>query len=621
MARRTAAEPAETLPPLYDDEGEIAETAHAMASPLGMATQAAPLFARAAMDWTIRVQSMNGETHRWQDEGHLPPLATEDDIVKAWPRAGAFRVQAVDASGKPAGEPRTIEISPTHRKLQQILAGAGAGGGGAVGGAVGTPGATSESALLEMMKEQLKLLNEQREKERVEAREREDRLMEQVKFKEAQAAAMMEQAAEKHREASALVYERSAEVTKDLVAQQREGAKIALEATTGSLGQILVLQQSISQATADRQAADALRQMEAMRLASEERIKAAELAAAQQQQAHEARLASEREYAEQRRREEADRAEREAQRSRDHMEILVRINKEAAAEREARADKLDEMREKADPLGALTTLVTTAATLAGTFGFDLKDVISGGTAAVKMSGWQELVKTGLETLKEVAVAARSQGVGGEVGGDDEEDEDEQMVTIALADGRTVQVPASQIAPPPQQPQLTGPVAGGQGGGGGGAGPGYPQQPQQPYTWGGGGQGGMQPQQPPQPQYAPQPVEWAGSPPAHMMPGQPQQYAPPQQLPPPPPIGAPPGTDKSMRAVAAELVAVFESQPEDRWIGAVAAQVQTHGMPFLEYLKAKTISGALSDAGAPSDLVRRVIAVVDGSGMVPNDIPR
>jgi hypothetical protein len=121
------------------------------------------------------------------------------------------------------------------------------------------------------------------------------------------------------------------------------------------------------------------------------------------------------------------------------------------------------------------------------------------------------------------------------------------------------------------------------------------------------------------------MEWAGSAPAHMMPGQPSQqpnYYQPPQLPPPPQVGAPPMNDtKSMRAVSAELVAVFESRPEDQWIGAVAAQVQTHGVPFLEYLKSKTISGALSDAGAPSDLVRRVIAVVDASGMVPNDIPR
>lgn len=528
------------------------------------------LFADVPDETRLRIEIDNG-TGVWEFLQYLGTDVSEEDIIRLHPRAGRFRVTALDVYGKALDQPRTFAVSASSPILVQAQAAASAGqapvvtaqGGVSYPVPTSPPGAAFDlTAVIGQIKDLLEA-------------ERGPMIMKEAQIAEAQARASEREAA-----AAALIATATRDQASEMITRQHELSRASLEQTTGAMAQILAMQSQQNDAFMQRMMANI--ELEKARMAAE--IQRQQLDSERERERAKAEAAQAKMDAEQR----ADRErewltlqfEREQQRQQEHQRSLEQMRKDADEERSKRnAD---------NNLGGLLGSITALDGLAKKFGVDIRDVgakiVGGAVGGAVGTGWKDIA---VEVLKTVRVAQQAAIPTDDEEGDDEDDAPATLPQPAMLPYYPQQ---QQAAPQPQQVYV----------------PGYGPQPVQPQP--------VQPQ--PQPPMQPQ-----------MQPGgmaqPPQIYAPPQAqpvaLPPPPPGHG--GGDNAARQAVARFVLAIRRAPESDWQAILVNEVVNVGEPLIAYLRRATIAGALAEEGADHALIERVIALVDASGLVDSSIPR
>ena len=78
--------------------------------------------------------------------------------------------------------------------------------------------------------------------------------------------------------------------------------------------------------------------------------------------------------------------------------------------------------------------------------------------------------------------------------------------------------------------------------------------------------------------------------------------------------------KKVRKALLNLFIRLRSETEDQWMGVITLGLSSTP-ESIEYLRHVSISGALREAGADDAFIRRFLAVIEPTGLVPADIPR
>lgn len=81
-----------------------------------------------------------------------------------------------------------------------------------------------------------------------------------------------------------------------------------------------------------------------------------------------------------------------------------------------------------------------------------------------------------------------------------------------------------------------------------------------------------------------------------------------------------GTLRRVRKGVLALLGRLRGEPETEWVGVVTLGLTTTP-EIVAYLRHVTVSGAMREAGADEQFIKRFIAVLNDSGLVPADIPR
>ncbi len=510
--------------------------------------------------------------------GYLPATAGQDTLISSYRQAGTYRLTVVDGSNRPAYPTKRIVIPPDHPGLRSAASpGTGAG---ASSDLVALVQQLVNPILTRVEQTETRLAEERRELEKLRSDAAQERMG-------------------------------AAQILNDHMAAHQGEVLKALTTTQGAMSEgmmtqfaaVMQAQQQAAQLAMQQQQQAAQQFAASMAAMHAEERQRREDAAIMERKRIEAQVEAERIRAEERERErqaslqaERDRLQRVADMEAARIEAMMERERREAREHrrwaEERANALEEVRAKADPLGAATHLVTAAGTLAAALGVDLKDLASNVIGGGK-SGWMDVAKELIGAVKEGAKAATESGL---LGGDDEDPDG--LINVTLPDGRVVQMTVEQY----QQAQAS------------------MSQPQRQAAQ-------LPAYQPPiHAQPAPPPVAVGApihaQPPIHANPVPVAQPAASPNLPPPPPLG---GLDvqqlRTARQAVARLVEHARTQPEASWLGAVTGEIMQTGDVLIRYLRAVGISAAAQEAGADAQLAARIVAAVNDAGVVPADVPR
>jgi predicted metal-dependent peptidase len=80
------------------------------------------------------------------------------------------------------------------------------------------------------------------------------------------------------------------------------------------------------------------------------------------------------------------------------------------------------------------------------------------------------------------------------------------------------------------------------------------------------------------------------------------------------------TQRAARVAIRRLVQQLRSAPEEQW-GALVAQAVQMENAIYHYASQVTIRYAVKEGGADDVLAQRIIAAIDTSGLVPQEVPR
>lgn len=513
----------------------------------------------------LRVESVSADgvvSH----EGYLPESAGEDDLIRNWPRAGTFYVQAVTTDGTAVGGKRVIVVSPTNQTLREIqAAGSGPLGTGAVGADGGPVFALLHTQMAEMRTVYAHMMK-QLEEERAALKEQ----LKQIAERELTSTTLLHTA-------TASSYEGILRTSQDLTAQQvqNQSAILASINEREAMRADAAAERQRAQHAADMERLAKQAELEHMRLTAQTAAERERLR--MEQEAHAARLKAEADDRTARMDREREhfmlmQAEAERRREEEYRERRERDERLAKEEREWRKERdeaLEKLRMAKDPLGTTMNTVAMVGTVLSKFGMDpaklVEQFIGGGAGSAGLPGIiADVVKEGLRTVQ--TVVAANAGVQVPDAADDDDDEPEAATVLP-------QIPMQpQPQPQPPQPQQAAP------------------QPAWPSPW------GQPTQQPTQPQPPPQPV-----------PAQ-QPHSP-----------LDPATMKRLRARVAQVLTEIEVLPESEWAAPVVAAFTEE--PHLEVLfRVGTIRGVLRDVGTDEAMIQRVVSFLDAHGIVA-DVPR
>ena len=594
----------------------------------------APIFDGAVGDAVldVEVQKPDGT---WSLMGTFPARLSRDGIIQQVQKSGVYRVQLLGPDRKPvSGQRTTFQVDEDNATLRKVRAQAQGGAPGAFPhAAMMAGGGNTLEEIRQMMREEREAAARQVEAERrlLEAeRRRIASLEDRVAAKEAEANQQQMAAAEilsnRQVELMQAFQEKSAESQNNqftsmatMMQQQMQMMQMQHEQTVARMREERLAEERRREDERRREREDAERRMEQIRLEAEQQRERERARMEAEQRAWEERQRRREEYERQladrrERLERQDAEERRAREEREREREERRLTEERAQAREdrrfreEREQKLLEVQQKSDPLGATVGTITTIVGLLSQLGIEPGDMIKQVTSGAKGSAMADVFKEALGVVKAGIEAGAQQGMM-------EDDDDDDTEILMLPDGQggqqAVQVTAAQAATLRQQAQAAGAAV----------------NPSQGQAF----QQAPMPQAPPSADYA-QPTDYV------IRDGQPSQAAPapaPNQAAPavdaaarlraelgqaPAPAPAPEQPTDPIRVTRTKITDYVQTaltRPESEWAMSLMMFLGQHP-DVLAYLRQVGIKPALRDAGADEATIDKVVTMVQTSGMNSGD---
>lgn len=493
------------------------------------------------------------------DLGHIAGDSSEAALINQWPEAGTYLIMPVDEHN------RTLRDQPYRRTIatDHLLLKkkrAEMGHNGTSNAAAGI------DPYVSLMTQQMEMMQQRMERMEREHEAKQERVAEREREIEQRALALtVEQNAT------------SAELHQQILAAQQESYSNNQQQLVTSMNATMMQMQQMNDARAENDARQREREREQAR--QDEERKSREHERAMEREAM--RLERERAQIE-------TSQERERQMWREEATRRDEMRREDAKRREEFfADRLAVVNEQKNPLNAVQDLMKT-------FGYDVKDLLSLAQGAGQKSILETIAGTVADVVK---TTVQNGGIPG-MAGPDEIDDD--LVAVQVAPGQIEMVPRAaleQAAESQMDPQMMEQAQAMQ------AAPVAPTQAQAPDGYIDGssvfGKPGAGPILPPQ-----QPVVIDAPVQEVVRPKVPLKVA------------------KPARKAIRMLVGNLSGSAQEEWVGKIV-RMCTETPESLEYLKAVTVRGALTEAGASNEMTELIITNLDAPEYAPftEDIPR
>ena len=521
--------------------------------------------------YRLRIQRQNMDGTR-SDLGHIAGDSSEAALINQWPEAGTYLIMPVDEHNRTLrDQPYRRTIATDHLLLKKKRAEMGHNGTSNAAAGI-DPYVGLMTQQMELMQQRMERM--EREYEAKQARMEHERTLERERIAEREK--------EIEQRALALTVEQnatSAELHQQILAAQQESYANNQQQLVTSMNATMMTMQQMNDARAESDSRQREREREQARQDEERK-----------QREHERTIEREAMRLERERAQIETSQERERQMWREEAARRDEMRREDAKRREEFfADRLAVVNEQKNPLNAVQDLMKT-------FGYDVKDLLSLAQGAGQKSILETIAGTVADVVKTTVQNGGIPGVGGA-----QDDIDDDLVAVQVAPGQIEMVPRAaleQAAESQMDAQMIEQAQAMQA-----AAPQVQAQAQAPdgyidgsSVFGKPGAGPILP--PPQPVVIDTPVQEV------VRPKVPLKVA------------------KPARKAIRMLVGNLSGSAQDEWVGKIVRMV-TETPETLEYLKVMTVRGALTEAGASSEMAELIITNLDAPEYAPftEDIPR